>query len=239
MLNWNQVLFYVKSNLSLPSNYLEKSDDEIKTYILGTAHLEFSNFFPDWERTPVKVDDPNHRVAQSRNKYYFFDEEGLDIICIKEIYFNLDKETWTGHDLMGPLTFDSMRWWSLGVFKSKFFAKYSDMNYTFKFIEPNIVEILPGREIHHNNFVVEYERIQPKDLSKVPTGLNMIYMDLALAHMMIVIGNFRSHYSNTSTPFGDIPLDGQDIRQRGEDLRMRLFERMRDEALPPLFISIN
>ncbi len=73
MLNWNQTLSYIKSRLSLPSTFIEDTDNELKQYVINTALREFSQYFPDWERSAVITTDSNYKVDGKNNWFYFFD----------------------------------------------------------------------------------------------------------------------------------------------------------------------
>lgn len=240
MLNWNKTLTYVKANLSLPSTFIEDTDNQIKEYLIITALSEFSSFFPDWERTPIYPDSSSYKVSGKQSQYYIFDEEDCDIINVKYCYFNLANEVWTGHPLVGSYSLEQHLWFSLNVFRSKLFQKYSDYDRVYRFIEPNIVEILPSN-LGVDPFVVEYERTQPKDLSKIPQAMELTFMDLCLAHEMIKLGNLRSHYGggNITTPFGDIPLNGQELVQRGEELRSRIVDKLMENSIPDIFIEVE
>lgn len=241
MLSWDKTLTYVKSNLTLPSGYIELTDQQMQDYLKITALSEFSTYFPDWERTPVYPDlTGTYRVSGKLNQFYFFDEEDCDIINVNYCYFDITNEVWTGHPLVGPFSLSHFQWWSLGVFKSKLFHRYSDYDRVYRYIPPNIIEILP-ENIGSTNFVVEYERTQPSDLSKIPQALEMIFMDLCLAHLMIRIGNLRSMYGggNITTPYGDIPLDGEGMRSRGEELRQKIVDVMKEESIPDIILEIE
>lgn len=240
MLSWSKTLRYVKANLSLPSSFIEDSDTQIQEYLKLTALSDFSTYFPDMERTPVYPKESSYKVSGKENQYYFYDEEGLDIFNVVYCYFNVTNELWTGHPLVGPYSLEHYKWFSLAVFKSKLFKKYSDYDRVYRYIPPNIIEILPNN-VSDDSFVVEYERMQPEDLSKIPQALEMMFMDLCLAHMMLKLGNMRSHYGggNIETPFGSIPLNGEDLRQRGEDLRQRITDKMADNSVPEILIMVD
>jgi hypothetical protein len=153
----------------------------------------------------------------------------------------MENEAMSGHPIIGPMSMEGMKWFALAAFQSKFFSKFSDFKYTYKFIEPNIVHVLPGAMINLENFAVEYEREQPKDLSKIPKAMEMSFMDLCLAHTQIWIGGIRSHYGggNITTPFGDIPLNGAEIKSEGMELRERIVQRLSEESVLPFIIDVD
>ena len=248
MLSWNQVLMYVKGRLALPSTFIEKSETEMKDWILLTAHKTFSSYFPDVEWTGVLIDDAKYQVPGKPGHFYFFDEEELDITGVTNCYFPLAEQYITGHPPIPPMSFEGMKWWALDVWKSRFFKPFSLWDRTVKFIFPNIVRVLPdplgsggpGRGPEASaNFVVEYERSQPTDLRKIPATMHKMYLDLSLAECLIWIGSIRTMYSDTiSTPFGDIPIRGQELYDRGVELKNQIEEILRDETVPSITVDV-
>ena len=238
MLNWNTVLTYIHNKLSLPSSFIELNDEKIKNCIIDKVIPEFSKYFPDEEYAVVIVNNPNYRHEIRQNWYYFFDEEDLDIYGIKECYFNLEGQSASGHPMYEPMNFASLPWWSLEVFKSKFFLPFSRFAYTYKFQQPNMIQVLPQIL---NNFVVFYEREQPHDLRRIPNALKSEFMDLALAEIKVIIGSIRSMYGQgqISTPFGEINLNGDMLKQEGDDLKREILEKLEEHSLPPVVIDIG
>lgn len=241
MISWNKVIRYCKHRVSLPSSYIELTDEEIREYLIDTALSEFSTYFPDTERTSVVVSNPAYVVPNRTNQFYFFDDEDLDIINIKECYFDMGLMSYTHHPHMNPLSMEGMKWWSLQVFTSRFFGKFSDGAFTYKFIEPNIVEVNTSDPSNIGNFVVEYEREQPTDLSKVPRALDMMFKDLCLAHLLIRIGGIRSMYGDgqITTPFGTIDIKGAALKQEGEEIRDKIVQQLKEESILPFILDID
>ncbi len=240
MLSWNDTLSYCKSGLSLPSTFIEEEDDKLKEYLINTALREFSQFYPGWGRTAVIVNNPIHQVDGKTNWFYFFDDENLPIIGIREVYFDLADEAWSGMPMVGPFSMDGMLPWSIQQLESRFYKKYSDFSQIVHYYEPNIVEVLTSSSfLFKNNFIVEYEKMQSKDLSTIPESMSMIFMDLALGHLMIKYGRMRSHYgSRINTPFGEIPLDGEFLLTEGKEIRREIVEKLENNALPSVIIDM-
>lgn len=239
MLNWNNVLVYIKGRLSLPSTFIEKGDAEIREWIKNVTIPEFSNYFPDEEYTSVITNNANYLVPGKTYHYRFFDEEGCTIYGIKECYFNLGDDLLSGHPIMGSFSFDDLRCWSLEVFKSRFFKPFAQWNKSYRFFHPNIVRVLPDGSV--DNFVVNYEREQPHDLRKIPPVMKRLFMDLCLADIMLWIGGIRTHYGGgrLTTPFGEIPLEGDTLKSEGQELRREVMEKLEENSLPPIVIDIG
>lgn len=236
MLNFNQVIQYIKARLALPNGCIEKTDTEIQNYIINVTIPDFSNYFPDVEWVSVLPSNSNYMVPGKTYHYKFFDAENLPIYGIKQCYFSESDDYITGHPPLSSFSFESMKWWSLSVFKSRFFKPFSAWNRTYRFIPPNIVRVLPCAD---DNFVVEYEREQPPDLRKIPASMKRVFMDLALADIGILIGSIRTQFSEITTQFGTIPIKGEELKSEYQDLRRETLEKLVENSMPEVFIDIG
>src|SRR3990172_7343123 len=144
MANWNDVLVYVKESLTLSSGFLEKNDAELKRWIILKSIPEFSKYYPDEEYTAVLVDNENYKVDVRKGYYRFFDEENLPIIGVKNCYMPIGNDMMSGHPISGPFNFEGMKFWALDVFKSSLFSQFTDWSYSFEYIRPNTVRVLPS-----------------------------------------------------------------------------------------------
>lgn len=237
MLNWTTVLKYIKGRLALPSSFIEKADEEIKEWVMMTALPEFSEHIPDVEWTSVVASDPSYK-AEKENEFYFWDDEDLPIYGIRNCYFGVQGLAMTGHPYAPPMSFQGMKEFALQAFKSNMLRPYSYWGYTCTFIRPNKVRVLPST---NETFVVEYERMQPKDLRKIPFNFSRSFMDLALAEVMIWIGTMRSHYGDgrVMTPWGDIPLNGDTLKADGENIKVQVIDKISTASMPGVIIDIH
>lgn len=248
MLSWTTVMKYVTGRLALPSTFIEKSEKEMKEWCIMTSLKTFSDFFPDVEWTTVLSGDPKYRVLGKAAHYYFFDEERLDILGIINCYMPLGHDMLSGHPPMGAFSFEGAKWWALEVFKSRFFKPFSMWDYTYRFIPPNQVRVLPDPNgnmspgsVSGSNFVVEYERMQPSDLRKIPAAMARQFMELCYADVAIWISSIRQNYGDgqVETPFGSINLRGNDLKQEALDIKRELEEQFRDETIPGISIDVG
>ena len=239
MLNWNNILIYIKGRLSLPNTFIEKNDNEIREWIKNVTIPKFSNYFPDEEYTSVIVNNPNYLVPGKTYHYRFYDEECCSIYGVKNCYFSCSDDLIAGHPADGPVSFDGLNCWALEIFKSRFFIPFSDWNKSYSFFAPNIIRVLP--EGSSDNFVVNYEREQPHDLRKIPASMKRLFMDLCLADIMIWIGGIRTNYGGgrLTTPFGEIPLEGDTLKSEGQELRREVIEKLEENSLPPIVIDVG
>lgn len=237
MLSWNTVLRFVRQRMMLPTTFIEKNDEEIREFLIDNTLSEFSQYFPDWNRVGIITSSPNYIHPTKSNQWLIIDPDGLDIFGIRECYFPYEGTLMSGHPIMPPFSFEGMKDWSLGVFKSRFFQPFSIYSYTYKFIPPNVVEI--NNEVKPDTFVVEYERMQPPDLSKIHLAMQQRFKELCLADCMVWIGGIRSMYGDgrLTTPFGEIPLNGDNLVSKGEELKQRVLDEMREDSRPSVVID--
>lgn len=236
MLNWNKVMRYIRGRLALPSTFIEKSEAEIREWIVDNSLPLFSNYYPDWNRVGIVTANPSFQHPTKQNFYLIYDDEDLEVFGIRECYFPFAGDAFSGHPIMPPMSFSSLESWSLEVFASRFFKPFSMFSYTYRYLPPNYVEIFTEQK--PDTFVVEYERMQPDDLRRIPPSMEQVFKDLCLADIMIWIGGLRTMYSEISTPFGVINIKGEELISRGEDMRRELIDKMQDDSKPPITIDV-
>ena len=237
MLNWADLLFYIKGRLSLPSSFIEKTDTEIQKWVTLTALKDFSDHIPDKNWSHVDPQLPMHQTTRA-NEYLFFDDEDLPILGTVNFYFDETGMFATGHPIFPAMSFTQVQSWALETFKSSQLRPFSLWGYTGKYIQPNTIRILNAINAP---FIVEYEREQPHDLRRIPSQHSRIFMELALAETMIWIGGMRSHYGDgrLTTPFGEIPLSGETLKSEGIELKRETIERLREISLPGVVIHMG
>ncbi len=229
MLNQSRTLNYVKDNLGFPFMQLELDDDKILEYITTYTLREFSAYVPQVMKTPLNLDLAANKVTTRDNEYYITDPQGLEILNVKELYFPLGNEIMFGQPPLGPLSHGELREWALAVETSQTVKLFSSYDYTFEFMSPNVVRISPT-PLSVGTITVEYERIQPEDLSGIGIGLQWIFLELCLADIMIVLGRIRSRYENIRTPFGEVPIS-KEIGDEGKEKKREILEKL---SLGPL-----
>jgi len=227
MLNESRVLYYIKSNLGFPFQFLEKTDTEIMEHCQEFTLREFSEYIPQTGRILVlDVTSEHTKVPGKANEYYLEDPQGLEILNVVDIYFNQADLLIHGHLPLGPLDHFSLREWALSTQMAVDLKQFSSFDKTFEFKHPNVVRISPVFGIVSEKYVtVEYERIQPKDFSGIPNEFQILFCEFALADMMILLGRIRKRYENLSTPFGNIPVSAE-IWEEGKEKKKEILDRL-------------
>lgn len=238
MLTFNEILDYIKINLSLPSGYIEFDDEEIKNYLVKNTLKEFSIYYPDFNRFSIITDNINYKVPGKKNWYLIKDPEDLEIIAIRKYYIPLNSVFFAGHPIQGVFgSVMNAKEYALSVFNFATIFPHSPYFPIFKFYPPNNIEVQSDSVPEY--FTVEYERVHPPDLRRMPTTLHQVFKELCLADIMILIGNKRSLYGDgkLTTPFGEIPLSGDNLLSKGTELKSKTIDRLIEDAKPSVIID--
>lgn len=237
MLNQSRVLHYIKDNLAFPFQQLEYDDDKIIEHFTTYTLREFSTYVPDIERVSITPSSASYQVPNRQNEYYISDPENLEIMNVVDVYFPASDLYIHGHPVFGPMSHHEIREWALATEMANQTKSFSTYDKTIEFIHPNIVRISPvPSEVSY--CTVEYERIHPPSLRRVPNEFQILFCDLALADIQIQLGRIRKKYGDGTlrTPFGEIPLSSE-IFDEGKEKKRELIERMERLALPNVTID--
>ncbi len=235
MLNENKVLEYIKTNLSFTFQGLELEDEKIMEYVKINTLMEFSHYIPYKKIRSVNL--TTDLVPGKKNEYFLNDSQNLEILNIRDVYFDLGNEIMFGHPVYGPLSFSSIPEWALSVEMAGMVKKFSNYNYSTEFIHPNMFRILPVPKSDIGFCAVEYETMQPDDFSGVANDMQMYFMKFALADIMILLGRVRKRYGDQlRTPFGEIPLSSE-IFDEGKELKREMIDKFEQTMIPNITFS--
>ena len=222
--SWNNVLQYIKSNLGVPINMLELSDDEIVEYLQNHTLVEFSNYVP-------------------KKKYYLL--EKTDLVDEKIQKYKLDTPDYI-IDVTKVYTFESMYPSGLNlpsgnkvldeVLKAKFESMLQSLSpaLTWRFEQPNYLIFYSQASIDvYLPVLVEYCTTY-QNLNEIPADMYIWFKKLALADIKILLGNTRTKYQ-LATPFGQIANNGEILKQEGLQERQIIIENLISNV-PPDFL---
>ncbi len=238
MLNDARVLNYIKRNLGFPFMHLEWQDDEILEYVKEETIREWSYYVPDVKKMNVNVQLEANKVPGRINEFYLNEPEGREILNVKDIYFDQGTLYALGHPPLGVFTHGELPDWALRVTQSIDTKMFSSWDYTFEFEHPNKVRISPYPFNELRFMTVEYERMQAEDFREIPNSLQVLFLEMALADVMIALGRIRKRYGggNLRTPFGEIPLES-DIFDEGKAKKSELIEKLERLFIPNVRID--
>ena len=240
MLNEYRVLSYIKSNLGFPFQFVEKSDEEIVEYVRENTLREWSQYNPQSGMIlMLDVTSEHTKVPGKANEFYLEEPQGLEIINVVDVYYNMSDLLVHGHPPLGPLDHFSLRDWALSTQMAVDLKQFSSFDKSFIFRHPNILRISPVFSLASEKWVaVEYERIQPGDFSGVPNDLQLLFCDFALADIMIMIGRIRKRYTDLKTPFGEIPISAE-IFDEGTTKKKEILDRLITGTLTNIVVDFQ
>jgi hypothetical protein len=238
MLNDARVLNYIKRNLSFPHMHLEWSDEEILEYVKDETIREWSYYIPDVKKINVNMQLESNKVPGKMNEFYINEPEGREILNIKDIFFDQGTLYALGHPPLGIFTESELPDFALRVSQSITTKMFSSWDYTFEFEHPNIFRLSPYPFNELRFITVEYERMQADDFREVPNSLQILFLEMALADVMISIGRIRKRYGDGTlrTPFGEIPL-GSDIFDEGKAQKEKIIEKLERLFIPNIVLD--
>lgn len=239
MLSQTEVLEYIKDNLGWPFMFLELEDDKIIEYTTKNTRKTFSYYQPQKKTMGLNTSAASLKVPDKANEWYIQEPDGLEILNVIDVYTNAGDWYLFGHPPLGVFSHGEIREWALQTEMAGQTKMFSTYDYTYEFKHPNILRISPYNASAGLGVVaVEYERMQPEDLSGIPNDLQKYYKDLALADILIVIGRIRKRYGggNLRTPFGEIPLEA-DVYEEGKELKREVIEVLERLYIPNVRID--
>jgi len=222
--SWNNILSYIKSNLGVPINMLELSDDEIIDYLQNNTLYEFSQYVP-------------------KKKYYLLENSDLVDEKIQKYKINVDDPI---IDIRRVYTFSTLNASQLSNITSKkvldaaLFAKFESIvqylspTITWRFEQPNYIIFFCNPSIDvFLPVLIEYNTIY-QNLNEMPADMYIWFKKLCLADIKILIGNTRTKYQ-LSTPFGQILNNGEILKQEGMQERQMIIETL-SMNMPPDYL---
>jgi len=231
MLNWSFITQRIKEELSLPFQLLEKSDPQIVDYLKRNALRKFEQYFPQKWRMTLNCTLDEIKVPNRTSEFYMIDPDERDIKTVTGFVPTMGPYLFNNHPWIGPWTTGEVEGWALGVYNSGLLQPFSNFAYTTEFIPPNMIRISP---IFSGVCVIEYERSHDKELSSINPELEDIFIDLCLGMFFMQIGRLRQKYNTTSTPFGEIPLNGDALYNDGKEIFDRTVDLMKSGSLPDI-----
>jgi len=229
MLNWSYITHRIKEELSLPFQMLEKSDEQIVDYLRRNALRKFEQYYPQKWRMTLNCALPEIKVPNRTSEFYMIDPDERDIRTVTEFVPTLGPYLFNNHPWIGPWTTGEVGEWALSTYNSGLLQPFSNFAYTHEFIPPNMIRISP---IFSGVCVIMYERTHDPELSSINPELEDVFVDLCLGMFFMMIGRLRQKYNTTSTPFGEIPLNGDAIYNDGKEIFDRTIDLMKMGSLP-------
>ncbi|NPB00693.1 MAG: hypothetical protein GXO10_04900 [Crenarchaeota archaeon] len=230
-----EVLAYIHNSLLTNISGIELSDDQILEHIRTVVLPEFSHYIPD-EHGRLVLDTEAEAVQTAHpNEYKLYDPEGRRIISINEVIFP-DFDIMFGYNPIGIFNYESIPNFELETSKARATRLYSLWNFTYDFIPPNILRIMPQFQ---GTCTVLYNREHAPDFSTIPIAYQREFLEYCLGSVMVAIGRARTRFGSVQTSFGEIQLNGSDWMSQGQDILSNLKEKLELIALPSIEIDVG
>jgi len=239
MLNHARVLGYIKDFLGFPHVHIELDDQQIIQRFVTYTLREFSEYIPHVNKLVLNLNDSTYKVNNIQNEFYLKDPDNVEILNVVEVYFGGSDDLLMGAPIFGPMSHFEIRDWALATEMAGQLKMFSSFDKTFEFRSPNILRISPVPTTGSGCCTVEYERMQPEDLSGIPNEHQIMFCKMALADTQVQIGRIRKKYGGQlRTPFGEIPLNDE-IGDEGKELKRECIEKMERLFLPNISIDFG
>jgi len=201
MINISQVIRKIEGRLGYKFQMLELSTEEIVEVLKQDTLLDFSMIFPYIHR--VKIDTALDRVSQNDSRFYI--NSPFRILMINDVIYNDRGLYGTGGAYNGNIIMDQI---------SSNLKSLTHNPLTYKFIPPNIIEIMPKYNTY-GNILVETQCIHPS-FNTIPNKYNNTFFKLALKDVCIYLRPLRQKFENMSTPYGSINLNMDLINEQAD-----------------------
>lgn len=228
--SWNNLIRHIKRKLGAPMNLIEFTDDDIYHMIVESVLPAMSQYIgkPMWLRIGSEhMVDPDASVENVQEMYEIPVPENMILIDIQDVYWHRDNMGVLGiyQNMLAVLDPRDT------VMTNEFLDMLNSMEtiQAFHFIPPN--KIWFERELMGNDVILEC-KAQHTDLSSVPSDIYQeILKPWALAEVMENVAAIRRKYRNVSSPFAQLELDWESLRDEAKEIKQTIQEKL--DNMPP------
>jgi hypothetical protein len=208
---------WIGLELGITHSFLEISTDFMLDVIRLQSLPEFSKYYPAIFRFTMDTSLPETRL-EGRNTAFRIPagimepEKILGVTrVISDVVYGTREGFLYGHDI--------------NVFDRQIradIASVASLPTTFKYIQPNIIEVYP-HNLFLRKFLVELKVMHNENFFTIPKNLETEFLKLALIDVKRSLYNIRKNFPSISTAFGNLEFD-MDSVQGMEDKRNELLE---------------
>lgn len=218
-INPSTVLRHIHMKLGTAYRPIPLTDEDIMEIIFQESLYTFSNFYPF--KYNLTFNGSENVVPGQMGMYRIpIQDKGLEILGISKLWRS--EGYYTGELYPNYCTND---FFELQIATD--FSSAVQVPDTFRFIEPNVVEIFPKSRINYQ-LMVELKCIHPQHLGTIPLSLREEFFKLCVLDVKIALWNILKNYDQLSTAFGQINLRIEDFEQ-AETERRELLELWRQQ----------
>jgi hypothetical protein len=208
-LNMSTVIQHIESELGASHRMLELLQDQMVQTVKKRTLVTFSQYFPHLA-THV-VDETKDRVDPAITGRYYIKTEEWEVLGVaKMVVDSVTRGIVGGYPLYG--IFDD-------PFDRQINADVRSMieePITWVWVPPNVIE-LNQKWVFGGNFTLELKTVHPDTLHTIPLTYTDEFLDLATADVKAALYNIRSQFQSINSPFGQIELNVDDLKQGKDD----------------------
>lgn len=236
----NELFRFVKRRIGLPHVEFEKTDDELREILQDSVLPVFNRYLPprgnmylDVQDDSIKTDKPNEFWLKEPNNY--------KIITVQKVLPKYSDLFMHGYPMdIAFRQFEDIPGWALGVTKAETAYTHSPMNMSFQFLTPSKIRITPVQQAEAlEGYTVTYQHEHDLDLSTVAYEYETFMLDLFLANVKLEIGAIRKKYQELTTPFGTIPVNGDDLISQGTEEKNAILDLFKEQSLPNVIVKVR
>jgi len=232
MLSANEILEYIKDDILFPFQKLEWDDPKIIDYLTKfTLKRTFSQYIPQKWVMNLDVKSPDV-VTEQKYVYKITEPDDCSILNVMD-FISGDNMIIFGHPPVGTFSYGALENWYLNVNQARTTHLSSEYYVTFRFIPPDMIWINPDV----GGGVLYYERAHPH-FGTVPPEHEDRFLRLSSAEIKMKIGKIRKRFSGIETPFGSIPLNGEDLYNEGKEEYEKIIEELKT-VVPNVIIDVG
>jgi len=236
----NELFRFVKRKLGLPYVEFEKTDDELREILQDSTLPIFNRHIPAESNMYLDVSDKNIKTDKP-NEFWLQEPNNYKIITVQKVLPKYNDLFMHNYPMdIAFRQFKDIPNWALQVMQAETAYVHSPMNMSFKFLAPSKIRITPVQQANViDGYTISYQHEHDLDLSTIAAQYETYLLELFLADVKIEIGNIRKKYQELSTPFGTIPVNGDDLISQGKEEREAIKELFKEQGLPNIIIKVQ
>lgn len=207
--NPTSLLRHIKMMLGAPYKVLPISDEDILNIVFEETLYTYSSYYPYF--TDIVINGDKDRVPGDENMgIYYLDNnvqfgDDLEIMGVARVLRKDGYYTTSLYPVYRESDF-------IDIQLATDLSSATQVPDTFKFLEPNKIEIFPKSRTNYS-FQVRVKCVHPRHLGTIPLSMREYFFKLATLDVKIALFYMLKNYDQLNTPYGNIDLKIEDYEQ--------------------------
>ena len=158
-----------------------------------------------------------HQILTDRDKVSDY-EVGTFLLNTEDRIINVARVFPTGASWANSQYYYSTRGVTdmLGMQQIADYQSMVNVDITYEFRAPNVIEFFPKVQIFPENVLVELNVVHPDHLNTIPMGSKEVFMDLFLADVANDVLGIRQYFQSLQNPFGEFSLNLDRLNEQAQ-----------------------